>query len=330
MIKLILTSFIISSIAASVIGTSAWANRESLVESMKSAEERAEISFATNIELAKKAEISLYDLVQIKKSNEDLLKKLAEFKINKEITGKKIADSKVRDQFAMTREEMLKLIRNSNVDGLNIRWIFPEVVNIQLNEQINKSELDRKMRNHLQVKCQDCEFEIHIEKLPAIVAKQWDIDVNNIAIKNSILIPVIADAKNLWISARIKTFKKVPVATRWIPASQKIQSEDLELKLSEITNTKDGYLPIEQMIGSALIRSIPVGSVVGASDVKREATIKRGQSLKTQIESSDFEISISAVAEESGYVGDVIKVKSSDNQKMMMGKIKDNSSVVVL
>ncbi len=291
------------------------------------ASSRVEIILDANIEVTKKSEFSMLDFVRIEKPTESIIKKIAELKIDSELMTQKISSG--QDQVRLSRQEILKIIKNSNLSDRGVRWQIPEVIQIQFSEQVVKSELERKILNQLQTRCSDCDFEINIDKLPSIKAKNWKVSVEELPIKTAFLIPVEAEGKSLWVSVRVKTYKTVPVTTRWIPASQKIQPNDLELKRTEISNSKDGFLPMNQMLGATIIRSLPVGSVVGASDLKREVTVKRGQILKAQVENPDFEMSVSAVAEESGYIGDTIKIKSSDSQKVMMGKIKDNNSVVI-
>ena len=294
---------------------------------------RTKVILASEIELANKAEITIYDLAKIEKSNSEILKKLSEIKIDPEFIKNKFLTSGITNTsekfyFTMTREEMIKIIRKKNLDHMNLQWVIPDLVKVELRNQIGKNEIERKLENHLQVLCADCTFEINIDKLPSAKSMNWDVSVGDVSLKSSYLIAAKTEEKTFWISIRQKVFKEVPVTTRWIPALQKIQPGDLELKKADIANSKDGFLNLAQMINSTLIRSMPVGSVVGASDIKREAVVKRGQVLKAQIESSDFEISISATAEESGFIGDVIKIKA--NEKQMSGKIKDNGSVVVL
>lgn len=297
------------------------------------AQVRTKVILASEIELANKSEINIYDLAKIEKSSSEVLKKLSEIKIDSEFIKNKfltygITSSSEKIYFTMTREEMLKIIRKKNSDHMNLQWVIPDLVKVELRNQVNKAEIERKIDNHLQALCAECTFEINIDKLPSAKSTNWDISVSDVSLKSSYLIAAKTDEKTFWISIRQKVFKEVPVTTRWIPALQKIQPGDLELKRADIANSKDGFLNLSQMTNSILVRSMPVGSIVGASDIKREAVIKRGQVLKAQIENSDFEISISATAEESGFIGDVIKIKANDKQ--MSGKIKDNGSVVVL
>ncbi len=294
---------------------------------------RTKVILSSEIELANKSEIYFYDLAKIEKSNPEVLKKLAEIKIDPEFIKNKfltsgMTNSSEKIYFTMTREEMIKIIRKKNLDQMNLQWVIPDLVKVELRKQISKPEIERKIENHLQALCADCTFEINIDKLPSVKSMNWDLSVNDASLKSSYLIAAKTEEKTFWISIRQKVFKEVPVTTRWIPALQKIQPGDLELKRADIANSKDGFLTLSQMTNSTLVRSMPVGSAVGASDIKREAVVKRGQILKAQIENSDFEISISATAEESGFIGDVIKIKA--NEKQMSGKIKDNGSVVVL
>jgi len=277
------------------------------------------------IEISQKSEIAWSDLVRWRRPSEDVIKRLSELKLENTLSSEINSQGKV----VISRSRILSMIKDSGLKDLGLLWQIPEKIQIQRLRSASAAEIERKVENQLRLKCDDCEFQIFIDKLPTLQANTWKIDASDAAIKNSLLVPLQADGKNLWVSLRLKTYKNIPVTTRLIPASQKIQSEDLELKRMDISNLKDGFLPISQMVGMSLIRSFSVGTPVGASDVKREMTIKKGQMIKALVENSDFEINVNALAEDSGYVGDVIKIRSSDTQKIMMGKIKNNNSVVV-
>lgn len=288
-----------------------WASQDVLASS------RLRVTLNSKIDLTEKSDLSLYDMVVVDKANYELLKKLSEIKINK-----------TSSHITMTREEMLKVIRQVNLENFNLQWMIPDLVEVQFHEQIEKSEIERKVANHLRTLCEECDFEVQIDHLPTYKSKDWQISFQDVTLKNSYLLSARADEKSYWISVRQKIFKTVPVSTRWIPALQRVQPGDVELKRADISNLKDGFLSVDQIVGASLLRSIPIGSVVSAADIKREAAVKRGQVLKAQIESADFEISVSAIAEEPGFIGDVIKIKTNDKQ--MSAKVKDNGSVVVL
>jgi flagella basal body P-ring formation protein FlgA len=65
------------------------------------------------------------------------------------------------------------------------------------------------------------------------------------------------------------------------------------------------------------------------SDLKREPAAHRGQVVRALVGDQDFEISINASAEENGFIGDLIKVKNLETQKMMSGIVIDKGVVKV-
>ncbi len=289
------------------------------------ASSKVEAILDSQVELSSKKSYSWIDLVRVTKANNSILKKLAEIKLSPEI----FSSNNGTGVQSVARSRILKVIKNSELKDLGLLWQIPDTVEIKLMDQISASEIERRLTNQLQAQCDSCDVEVFVGKVPTLKARHWQINVTDLSIKNSLLIPLEADGKSLWVSVRIKAYKNVPVTTRLIPALHKIQQGDLELKRLDMAQVKDGFLNIEQMTGMMMNRSLSVGTPVGASDVKREAAIKKGQLVKILIENEDFEIQSNATAEESGFIGDLIKVKSSDHQKLIMGKIKDNNSVVI-
>ena len=62
---------------------------------------------------------------------------------------------------------------------------------------------------------------------------------------------------------------------------------------------------------------------------KAEVQAKRGQIVKGTLGDDDFQISLNVEAQDSGYIGDVIKVKNLETQKLLSAVIVDKGVVKV-
>jgi flagella basal body P-ring formation protein FlgA len=127
----------------------------------------------------------------------------------------------------------------------------------------------------------------------------------------------------------VKVQKSVPVARRFIRFGERIQMEDVEMAESNITHLKEESPLLSQVIGLIANKSLAAKTPVILSDLKREPAARKGQVLKALIGSSDFEVSINALAEENGFIGDVIKIKNSETQKTISAIIVEKGVVKV-
>ncbi len=58
-------------------------------------------------------------------------------------------------------------------------------------------------------------------------------------------------------------------------------------------------------------------------------TIKQGSVVKLLIMSSGFEIVTKGLAQQTGYAGEVIKVKNLDSKKILYGEIIDSNRIQI-
>jgi len=94
-------------------------------------------------------------------------------------------------------------------------------------------------------------------------------------------------------------------------------------------NYQDIVMDKKSILGMQASRFINAGQIIYYRDLKREQVLRKGQMVKALFGQNNFELSISAQAEEGGAVGDVIKVKNLDSQKMFAAKIVDRGLVKI-
>ncbi len=92
---------------------------------------------------------------------------------------------------------------------------------------------------------------------------------------------------------------------------------------------QDAITDVRSVVGMQAARYLTAGQMLASRDLKREQILRKGQMVKAIFGADALEISISAQAEEGGAVGDVIKVKNLDSQKMFAAKIIDRGIVKI-
>lgn len=284
---------------------------------------RPEVSFVSPVEVSQRSTLRLGDIVQVEEGTDELLATLDSIVLT--------STTKIRSL------EISALIKKEIEEGgvfkrLNVAFKIPNEVEIKKSASpISKIEVERRIVNILKARCGDCAYKVNVQSAPFPNGAEWDLDYSQVSSKGSFLIPVRDgnDRSLKWVSGSVRVSKLTPVATRLIQVGERIQTGDLKLASVDITFAKDSNVSIEQVQGQQLVRSLQMGQPVWSSDLKREPATLRGQMVKATLGDGDFEITTSLEAQESGFVGDTIKVKNIETQKVLSATIADKGVVKI-
>jgi flagella basal body P-ring formation protein FlgA len=197
--------------------------------------------------------------------------------------------------------------------------------------------IQNSISNVLQSRCGDCQVIIKDIKFPVIHEKisgaACQLQTENLKPTASFLIPYICpsekDSKTYWISGSARLMKMAPVTLRQLSPGNRITAKDLKLEEVDVTFAKDGIPSMAETEGQLAARYLSINQPVFKSDLKREIAVTRGQLIKAISGNDTFEVSSQVIAEDQGYVGDLIKIKNSDTQKIISGQIIEKGVVRV-
>ena len=184
--------------------------------------------------------------------------------------------------------------------------------------------------NHLLAKCGTCEYRIQINSVPQNLLTDWELDMNVDFNKSTVMIPVFSASssdKKGWVVVDLKKYANVPVLNRALKIGDVITEDAVITEMRLIQSYQDAITDVKSVIGMQAARFLTAGQMLASRDLKREQILRKGQMVKAIFGVDTLEISISAQAEEAGAVGDVIKVKNIDSQKMFAAKIIDRGLV---
>ncbi|MGE5086664.1 MAG: flagellar basal body P-ring formation chaperone FlgA [Bacillota bacterium] len=289
---------------------------------------RPEISIPSSVEVSQRPVLRLGDIAVVKGGNEALLAQMDALVLRddaRELLLSQHFESK--EILAKLREAM---DQNEDFKSLNPVFKVPSVVKVSFaSAPISKQEVQRKITNYLTARCADCEYSISIQSVPDPANRQWSLDLTQLSAKGGFLVPVRDGENNQlkWISGTIRVSRLTPVTTKMISQGERINAQDLQMSMMDVTFAKDSPLRIEDAQGQLATRTLPVGTPVWASDLKREPAAKRGQIVKAVIGDDSFEITVNMQAEDNGFVGDLIKVKNLETQKILSGQVTDKGVV---
>jgi flagella basal body P-ring formation protein FlgA len=291
---------------------------------------RPEIVIPAKVEISQREVLRLGDIAELSEGSEELLALLDKIVIREDARDLLLSQKlKTSDVLSSVRAQMAS---ETTWKDLNPSLKVPSEIHVDFaTTPISKQEIERKVSNVLRSRCHDCVYKVNIQSTPYPNNKQWTLDYSQLAAKGGFLIPLRdGDERNVkWISGNIRVSRLTPVATRLISQGERVQTSDFRMEMTDVSFAKDSGVRLEDLQGHLAARSIPLGSPVWSSDLKREPAAVRGQLIKGLLGDESFEISLNVQAEENGFVGDTIKCKNLDTQKIISGLVLEKGLVKI-
>ncbi|WP_374031947.1 flagellar basal body P-ring formation chaperone FlgA [Bdellovibrio bacteriovorus] len=289
---------------------------------------RPEISIPSSVEISQRELLRLGDIATVTGGTEELVNALDAVVLREDCRELLLSQHLNSSEILVKMRAALN--SQENLRRLNPQFKVPSQVQVSFaSTPVSRQEVERKVHNILKARCNECEYQISIQSTPRPASKLWDLDFTQLSAKGGFLLPLRdGDQRQIkWISGTIRVSKLTPVTTRLILQGERVQADDLRMSMTDVTFAKDGSLRMEDIQGQMAARSLPVGSTVWASDLKREPAAKKGQIVKALLGDDSFEISVNMMAEDSGFVGDLIKVKNLETQKVLSGLVTEKGVV---
>jgi flagella basal body P-ring formation protein FlgA len=259
---------------------------------------------------------------------------------------KKIYDTVVyepinsEDKQVFTSESLAIILRDklSMQDLQQVSFSIPATFTLRAKRNyIYPQDIQRNIILQAQAGCAPCDVVIDDLRIPDTSTRNeilnTNLDTTSIKGAGGFLLPLTLETSqgksNLWVTGRLSIFKMAPVAKRLIQMNERLSADDFEMKRVNINFMRDGIPAATELTGKIAAHPISYGQTIFYADLKNELAAKRGEIVKLLLGDKEFEVSTQGVAEEQGGIGDVIKVKVNDTQKLMSGVIIDKAVVRV-
>lgn len=273
-----------------------------------------ELIFSSAVEVSPRSEVSMYDIVEARNMNSDIISELKEIIIKENKSN------------ILYKSELAKMLRK-----IKARFVLPaELKIIRSRSAVSRMEVERKIKNKIYSECSNCDVLVQISSVPQNMESDWTLDLNVDLNKATVMVPVYATQNKEikgWIVAEIKKYQNLPVLNRSVKIGEVLTADMFTYEKRQMTNFRDTVQRAESIMGMQAIRFLNAGQVVQYSEVKKEMVLKKGQMVKAMVGGADYEVAISAEAQESGSVGDVVRIKNLDSQKVFAAKIIDRGLV---
>lgn len=131
------------------------------------------------------------------------------------------------------------------------------------------------------------------------------------------------------ITLRVTVSKKVFRALRVINSGEEITNAHVEEVIENISDVRGD--PIELLSSKGLVAAIkiPEGTILTKTMVETKPDVLAGETVSAYVAQGSVVVTLSAVARESGSVGDIIRVVTGDN-KLLRGKIENENIVRII
>jgi flagella basal body P-ring formation protein FlgA len=135
----------------------------------------------------------------------------------------------------------------------------------------------------------------------------------------------------VWADVTLSVPVTSVVATRDLPADVALDAGAVRAEISTTSSLLEAApLRLEDLKGLAPKSLIRAGSVIRASDLESPPSVRRGDSIRVEVESGLARLHFDAVAEGSARVGDVIELHSPVGGKPFKARLESSSRAIVV
>lgn len=271
-----------------------------------SVQARPEIRFEREIEVSDRTNYTWDDLVEVKGADDGVLRRLR----TTAWTSEENLRASVRDW---------KLLEDQDNQSL---FTIPSKIVLKKVPGYSPVEFRRKLGNRLQSLCRECRFEIQsVQDARVRLGSNWKIDESAVKVSGSLLVPVSSEKETAWIPVKMRVSRMAAVLKRSVILGQTLTSSDVEMLEVDVSHGRETPLKAEDLKDVAAARTMSAGQILFPSDVKREELVKRGQNVKLFLGGSDYEVSVTAIAEQPGRMGDIVRIKNVESGKVLSGRV---------
>ncbi len=296
---------------------------------------KTSVSINEKTKIKNHSSISLLDVVDTKNLSDEQkeqMKKLYLFSFWKSGMNAKLSSEELSDMIR-------PLMKGEGASTLqNLQFKIPSVVEISEDTLgLESAEIERAISDRVSAACGGCVIKLTGLKIPNLPkvdpSTPWEIDFKNFSHSGSFTLPLYVyfgdNPKTYYISGLIELKKETAVAVRPMMYGERLQDSDIEVKNVDVTFVKEPLPKRDELLGHVLLRPLQVGQTILRSFLKREPAIQKGQQARIVSSVNGFEVSAQMTAEENGFVGEIIKMKNPETQKILSGRVVEKGLVQI-
>lgn len=285
----------------------------------------AQITFKESVEIAS-AEVKLMDL-----TNGDL-------KVS-ELENLIVDEAPAKGQTVFWSASELSQKLHPYKEALkNFSLKFPSKIKItRVEKNFSQTALEEKIRSAIKVTIPS-QWEIKITDLQKpdwsslTETAKWSVVPLTQRPKGAAMFQIVIEdqgkaLKHLWINGRVEYFASVAITQKAVSAREKFNDYIVEKR--NITYMTEVPASVEEIADGVAKLNMAAGMPITKSFISKELAVKFGEEVEMRVGNETFSIATKGVSQQNAYVGDVIKVRTSNNSKTVTGVVTSKGLVRV-
>jgi len=276
------------------------------------------------------SEVKLYQLVDGQDLSAQLVEKM------KSISLTKAPEYGEKQELANANLTSIlrPLVQDERDLGHHINLLIPKSVTIDTTKRdLGRDLVTTELMQAWQPLCSDCQLEVEALSLPRIDGiRDWTLRLKSELPRGSFSIPVDLVRENgsmtsAWISGRLLTKRKVPVAKRVINMNERVSAQDFNWEYRDTSFAIDGVPSTEEINGKRLKQGLRLNEILWKGMLERERAIRAGEIVQLKSSEGAWEVTVSMIAQQDAYIGDVINLKNPKTNNILMGQVTGRGEV---
>ncbi len=276
--------------------------------------------------------ILLKDITQV----ENLSPEIAA-KINSIVIGDSPKEGEIRRFSSYAISEIIRYNLRNDLDRIAIK-IPSEVKVSRKGTRLTPDEVQARIVAWVESTCTPCDVEVSALRVQNTgklgPSYTWSISNTQIIPRGSfnIALDLYKDrnfVKKIFVQGNLKIIKEVPIVKTNLNHGQRIQRDDVSFEKRDITFSRDVIPTAEEIHGSEVAGNVSPNQIIWKRNLKRKMALTRGAPVQVAIQNQGWHIRLSGIAQDSGYVGDTVKVMNPDTKRLIVGIIKEDGLVEV-
>lgn len=278
--------------------------------------------------------IYLHQLLETKDISSDLLKQLQHISLG--------SAPALGEQRVFTNKAIAQALR-SQATLKKVSLVIPgQVVVENRGYELNEEAMKQELISRWQSLCSECELTVKHLRLPILPThlknQPWVIETDARLPKGHFTQKLFVTHENgqksiFWVTGELSIRKLVPVATRSLNMGQRLSEEDFRWEWRDVSHAIDGVPTQKQIAGQKIRLPVQVGDILFSGNIEREKAVRRGDIVQVSTGEPDgtspWQVTLDAVTEQDGYVGDIVNVRNRQTNKVVSAQVVAPGKVVV-
>ncbi len=242
----------------------------------------------------------------------------------------KLADAPSFGEARSFSSQALAELLRAKIKDNGLQLQIPSTVVVKSkSSKIDTLAIKNRITEGVKQTCGECEILVRDIVIPAIDStpnSSWDLTPDWTQVRGSFQIPLevtddVGKKNTFWIMGKVILTRNVVVMRRSLLYGERIQAQDIEIQKRDVTYKPDCIIDPKEAVGAQTKAPLSANSLLTRSQFQRQPALVRGQSVTITAKETGWNISVKGIAEENGFVGDLVKVSNPFTKKVVMGTV---------